>query len=126
LEALPLLLPPPDQGGRLLEFMRVVCVVAERLELPNPCGAWPESVLLPCAFQLRPEACCLEALLLKVLLGREACDCPCDCDAEGGRLEESCDWRALPNPCWLLPARAELPAVLLPPRLAEKEPEFMV
>lgn len=109
----------------MLEFMRVVCVVAERLELPNPCGAWPESVMLPCAFQLRPvELCGREALLLKLLVGRE--DCDWDCDAEGGRLDESCDWRALLNPWGLLPVRAELPAGLLPPRFAEKEPEFMV
>jgi len=109
----------------LLEFMRVVCAVAERPELPNPCGARPESVELPCAFQLRPgEVCGLEALLLKLLVGRE--DCDCDCDADGGRLDESCDWRALLNPCGLLPPRAELLAGVLPPRFAEKEPEFMV
>ena len=125
MDALPLLLPPPAQGGRLLEFMRVVCVVAERLELPNPCGACPESVELPCAFQLRPEELCgREELLLKVLFGRE--DCDCDCDVDGGRLDESCDWRAPLNPSGLLPARAELPAGLPPARFAEKEPEFMV
>ena len=99
----------------MVEFILAVCGVAERPELPNPCGARPESVLLPCAFQVRPEDCGLEALLLKVLLlERAACDCPCDCDAEGGRLEESCDWRELLNPCGLLPPRAEFPAGLLP------------
>jgi hypothetical protein len=43
----PPLLPLPTQGGRLLEFIPVVCEAAGRFELPNPCGAWPESVELP-------------------------------------------------------------------------------
>ena len=119
----------------MLEFMPVVREVAGRFELPNPCGAWPESVELPCAFQVRPEAEGREVLLLSELVGREPfalllnepfgrepllLNEPLgrafwDCPAEGGRLDESCDSRPLLNPC-----------VLLPPRLAEKEPEFMV
>lgn len=72
LDAPPLLLPRPAQGGRSPGFMRAVCGAAGRFELPNPCGARPESVALPCAFQLRPEAGGLdELLLLSELLGRE-------------------------------------------------------
>lgn len=67
----PPLLPLRAQGGRLLEFMRAVCGVARRFVLPNPCGARPESVVLPCAFQLRPEADGLEVVLFNELLGRE-------------------------------------------------------
>jgi hypothetical protein len=138
--------PLPAQGGRLLEFMRVVCDVAGRFELPNPCGARPESVELPCAFQLRPEAGGREALLLSELVGREPfallliepfgrepllLNEPlgrvfCDCPAEGGRFDDCCDGLMLLKPCALLPPRAKLPLGLLPPRLAEKEPEFMV
>jgi len=119
----------------LLEFMPVVREVAGRFELPNPCGARPESVELPCAFQVRPEAGGREVLLLSEPVGREPLalllNQPlgrqplllneplgrafCDCTADGGRLDESCDCRPLLNPC-----------VLLPPRLAEKEPEFIV
>lgn len=138
--------PLPAQGGRLLEFMRVVCEVAGRFELPNPCGARPESVELPCAFQVRLEAGGREALLLSELverepftlllnepfgreplllnepLGRAFCDCP----AEGGRFGECCDGRTLLKPCALLPPRPKFPAGPLPPRFAEKAPEFKV
>ena len=69
-DAPPLLLLP-TQGGRLLEFMRVVCELAGRFELPNPCGARPESVELPCAFQARPEAGGREVLLFSELVARE-------------------------------------------------------
>ena len=117
----PLLLPLPAQGGRLLEFIRVVCEVPGRFELPKPCGARPESVELPCAFQARPEACGREALLLKEPLGRADCDCP----ADGGRFDESCDCREPLKVCALFPPRPKFPAGLLP-RLAEKEPEFIV
>ena len=55
----------------MLEFMPVVREVAGRFELPNPCGARPESVELPCAFQVRPEAGGREVLLLSELVGRE-------------------------------------------------------
>ena len=140
-----LLLPPCAQGGRSLAFMRAVCGVAERFELPNPCGARPESVALPCAFQLRPEAGGL-VLLLSELLGREPLALLlkepfwrelsllneplgrefCDCAAEGGLLEDGCDGRTLLNLCALFPPRLKFPAGLLPPRFAEKEPEFIV
>jgi len=144
----PPLLRLPAHGGRSLEVMRAVCEVAGRFELPNPWGARPESVALPCAFQLRPEAGGLEALLLSELVGREPLalllnepfgrePLPlllieplgrelCDCAADGGRLDESCDWRALLKPCALLPPRPTFPAGLLPPWFADKEAEFIV
>src|SRR5258708_17434958 len=126
--------------------MRAVCGVAARFELPKPCGARPESVVLPCAFQLRPEAGGLEVLLFKELLGREPLAlllnepfgrallllneplgrAPCDCTADGGRLGDCCDGRALLKPCALFPPRPTLPAGPLAPWLAEQEPEFMV
>jgi len=105
----------------LLEFMLVVCE-AGRFELPNPCGARPESVELPCAFQVRPEAADREELLLKEPLGRAACNCP----ADGGRFAESCDCRAPLKVCALFAPRLKFPAGLLPARFAEKPPEFMV
>jgi len=119
-----------------LEFMRAVCGVAGRFELPNPCGARPASVALPCAFQVRPEAGGLDALLLKEPFGREPfallfkepfgrepllLNEPlgrafCDCVAEGGRLDEGCDGRALLlKPRALFPPRPKFPAGLLPP-----------
>ena len=64
-------MPPFAHGGRLFEFIRAVCGVAGRFEPLNPCGARPESVTLPCAFQVRPEAGGLEALLFIELVGRE-------------------------------------------------------
>jgi hypothetical protein len=121
-DAPPLLFPPRAQGGRLLEFIRAVCGVAVRFVLPKPCGARPESVALPCAFQLRPEADCREALLLIEPFGREFCIC----ETEGGRFDESCDCRALLNVCVVFPPRPEFPAGLLAPWLADIEPEFMV
>ena len=126
--------------------MRAVWDVAGRFELPKPCGARPESVEFPCAFQLRFEAGGLEPLLfselvgreplalllnepfgrepllLKVPLGRAFCCCP----AEGGRFEDCCDGRTLLKRCELFPPRSKFPAGLLFPRLAPKEPEFMV
>jgi len=92
--------------------------------LPNPCGARPELVALPCAFQVRPEAGGLEALLLNELFGREPLALLlneplerefCDCAAVGGRLDDSCDCRVLLNPGALFPPRLTLPAGLLPP-----------
>jgi hypothetical protein len=121
---LPLLLPLRAQGGRLLEFMRAVCGVAGRFELPNPCGPRPESVTLPCAFQVRPEADGLEVLLFNELLGREPLAllwndpfgrALCVWETDGGRFDESCDCRALLNVCGLFPPRPEFPAGLLPP-----------
>jgi hypothetical protein len=43
---------------------------------------------------------------------------PC-CMAEGGRLEESCDWRLPPKPDEAPPGRAVLPAPKLPGLRAE-------
>ena len=123
MEALPLLLPPA-QGGRLLEFMRAVCGVAVRLELPNPCGARPESVEFPWAFQVRPEDGGREALLFNELVGREPLALllkepfgrvPCICEADGGRFEDSCDCRELLNVWALFPPRLKFPAGRLPP-----------
>jgi hypothetical protein len=83
-----------------------------RFELPKPRGARPESVELPCAFQVREEALergdeLIEPGVLE----------PC-CMAEGGRLEESCDWRLVPKPDEVppdrpVPAAAELPRLRL-------------
>lgn len=100
------------------------CGAAGRFELPKPWGARPESVALPWAFQVRPEVGGLEvllckevvgrpplALLLKELFGRE----PCICEVDGGRFDESCDWRALLNVWALFPPRPKFPAGLLPP-----------
>jgi hypothetical protein len=131
---LPLLLPLRAQGGRLLEFMRAVCGVAGRFELPNPCGPRPESVTLPCAFQVRPEAGGLEVLLFNELLGREPLAlllnepfgrelllseplglALCDCTADGGRLDDGCEARALLNAGALFPPRPKLPVGLLAP-----------
>ena len=127
--------------------MRAVCEVAGRFELPNPCGGRPESVALPCAFQVRPEAGGLEALLLTELVGREPLALLlsepfgreplallneplgrefCDWTADGGRLDESCDWRGLLKPCALFPPRPTFPAGLLPPWFADNEAEFIV
>jgi len=133
---LPLLLPLRAQGGRSLEFMRAVCGVAGRLELPNPCGARPESVALPCAFQVRPETGGLEVLLFNEFVGREPLALllnepfgrePCICETDGGRFDESCDCRALLN-VWalLFPPRPELAAGLLAPWFADIEVEFIV
>lgn len=128
--------------------MRAVCVVAGRFELPNPCGAWPESVTLPCAFQARPEAGGLEVLLFNELVGCEPLlllllkdpfgrellllseplgRAFCGCAAVGGRFDESCDCRALLMLCALpFPPRPKFPAGLLPPWFEETEPEFIV
>ena len=104
----------------------------ERFEPPKPCGARPESVVLPWAFQVRPEEGGREALLLKLPLGRELLlkdplirefsGWP----ADGGRLDESCDCRELLKVCVEFPPRPKLPAGRFPPRFGEKEPEFMV
>jgi hypothetical protein len=132
------LLPPRAQGGRSVGLMRAVCGAAARFELPKPCGARPESVVLPCAFQLRPGAGDLEPLLFMLfseLFGREPLAlllkepfgrAPCDCTVDGGRLDDCCEGRALLKPWAVLPPRLTLPAGLFPPRFAEKEPEFIV
>lgn len=85
--------PEPAQGGRLLLFVRAAEVeFAGRLLLPKPCGARPESVLLPCALQAREEVFECAAGFTEPDV-REPC-----CIAEGGRLAESCDWRLALNP----------------------------
>jgi len=116
--------------------MRAGCELAARFELPNPCGARPESVVLPCAFQLRPDAGGLdELLLLSELLGREPLALLlnepfgrellllnepfgrelCGCEAAGGRLEVCGAGRTLLKLCALFPPRPKFPAGLLPP-----------
>jgi hypothetical protein len=130
-----LALPLPAQGGRLLEFSRVLCGAAGRFELPKPCGARPESVELPWAFQARPEAGGREALLLKLLFGREPLELLlkepfgrevlllnvplgrefCGCTADGGRLVENCDGRELLNPDVPFAPRPKFPAGRFPP-----------
>ena len=80
--------PVPAQGGRLLELVRGVAVeFAGRFVLPKPCGARPESVLLPCAFQVRADEFA-RADEFTEADGLEPC-----APAEGGRLAESCAWR---------------------------------
>lgn len=128
-----------------MEFMRAVWGAAGRFELPKPCGARPESVEFPCAFQLRPEAGGLEALLFSELVGREPfalllnepfgrellLNEPlgrafCCCPADGGRFVDCRDGRTLLKRCALFPPRSKLPEGLLLPRFAEKDPEFIV
>ena len=112
-------LPLRDHGGRSLEFRRAVCDVEGRFELPKPCGARPESVTLRCAFQERPEfdGRAVFELPLTEPFGREE-------KLAGGRLAESCDWRALLRFCAPLKPRAKLPAEVLPGRLPEKPEEL--
>jgi len=67
---------------------------------PKPCGAWPESVTLPCAFQVRvgpfgrfellnePLPFGRPTLLFIVVLER-----PPGCVAKGGRLTDNWDMR---------------------------------
>ena len=63
-------LPPfCAHGGRSPKVERADCEVAGRLLLPNPCGARPESVALPWAFQVRLDG--REALLFSEAGGRE-------------------------------------------------------
>ncbi len=51
--------PVPAYGGRFAEVLRDPFIelmeVFGRFELPNPCGARPESVEFPCAFQVRAD-----------------------------------------------------------------------
>jgi hypothetical protein len=71
-----------------VELLRVVPTELDgRLELPKPCGARPESVVLPCALQVRPEVPPGRAELFTV--PERAPYGP----VVGGRLVESCDWR---------------------------------
>lgn len=129
-----------------MEFMRAVCGAAGRFVLPKPCGARPESVALPCAFQVRPEAGGLEVLLFNEPPGREPLALLlnepfgreplllneplgrafCGCEADGGRFDESRDCRVLLKVCALFAPRPKLPLGPFAPRFVEKEPEFMV
>ena len=118
--------PLAAHGGRSLELMRAVCELPGRLELPKPCGARPESVTLPCAFQERFDAELRAPLLLNEAGGRELilpltepfARTPLLKEA-GGRFAESCDWRAAAKLCVLFAPPPKLPAELLP-RLPEK------
>lgn len=93
----------------MLEFGRAAAVeFAGRFELPKPCGARPESVELPCACHVREEVF-ERADEFTEPEGLEPCGV-----AEGGRLEESCDWRLALNPGEAPPGRAVLLAVPLP------------
>ena len=58
-------------GGRSDRFMRAACAEPPTgpLDRPKPCGAWPRSVVLPCAAQVRvPLLARWGVLLLPVLL----------------------------------------------------------
>jgi len=93
----------------LLEVGRAAAVeFAGRFELPKPCGARPESVELPCAFQVREEVF-ERADEFTEPEGLEPC-----CVPKGGRLAESCDCRLAFNADDVPPERAELLAVELP------------
>src|SRR5262249_32978955 len=138
----------PAHGGRSLEFICAVCEGDGRFVLPKPCGARPESVMLPCAFQERFEVELRAPLLLNEAGGRGVFTFPftppfvreekADGGREvfafplkepfarapllneaGGRFVESCDWRAPLEPCGPFVPRPKLPAALLP-RLPEK------
>ena len=122
--------PLPAHGGRSVGFMRAVCEVDGRFELPKPWGARPESVAFPWAFQERPDVEGREPLLLKEAGGRELfvlrLTAPFVCEEKlaGGRFAESCDCRA-PFILWVpLVPRPKLPAGLLPVRLPEELEEL--
>ena len=72
-----------------------------RFELPNPCGARPESVVFPWAVQARTLFDGRVALLLNVPAGRPAFmfEAPVrpGCVADGGRFALSCDMRLVLN-----------------------------
>jgi hypothetical protein len=69
-----------------LTFVRAAAAeFAGRFELPKPCGARPESVVLPCALQVREEVFA-RADEFTEADGLEPCEA-----AEGGRFAESCD-----------------------------------
>src|SRR5215471_19350978 len=90
----------PAPGGRFAEFMcDVFGEFAGRFELPNPWGARPESLLLPCADQERTAP----LGRLELLRDGELACAPCCVTAEGGRLAESWAWRFAFRPGWVLP-----------------------
>ena len=98
----------------MLLFARAAEVeFAGRLVLPKPCGARPESVVLPCALHAREEVF-ERADEFAEADGLEPCAV-----AEGGRLAESCDWRLALNPDAVPADRAVLAAVELPGLRAE-------
>jgi hypothetical protein len=84
----------PAQGGRSDRFIRAACAEppAGLLDWPKPRGAWPRSVVLPCAAQVRvPLLARWGTLLLCVLLiapGMFRID-------DGGLLLANCRWRAV-------------------------------
>ena len=96
--------PVPAYGGRSERF-DIVDEPFDRFVLPNPCGARPESVTLPCAFQLRPPPFAEPRAP--------------GCVALGGRFAESCDMRllliaGLPILCALTDAPPAWAAVFAP------------
>ena len=93
----------PAHGGRSVRF-DIVLEPEGRFELPNPCGARPESVAPPCALQFRvavPDGRFV-LLLLNVPVERPAfmfvAPVRLGCIADGGRLALSCDMRFVLNP----------------------------
>jgi len=86
---------------------------AGRLVLPKPCGAWPESVALPCALHVREDVFDRADEFVEAD-GLEPC-----CMAEGGRLAESCACRLAFIPAGLPVVRAEPTAAEWPGLRAE-------
>jgi hypothetical protein len=116
-------LPVPAQGGRFVELPgREVFMppfVERFAELPNPCGARPESVVLPCALQERPLFAEVEREELYVEFSpREP-----GCVAYDGRLDCSSDCRLELSP---LAFDVECATAEVAPRFANELEVFMV
>lgn len=89
--------PDPAHGGRSARF-DIVFEPDGRFALPKPCGARPESVVLPCALHVRLElALGRFVLLLNVPFERPAfrfaVPLRLGCEADGGRFALSSDIR---------------------------------
>jgi hypothetical protein len=111
----------PAHGGRFAESMRCVLIsLLGRFEPPKPCGARPESVALPCAFQDRFE---LPGRAELFIVDPERVP---NCPAFGGRLAEIWDCRLALIPFGALLEDIERAAVEEGARPAENAPEFMV
>ena len=117
--------PVPAYGGRSERADAPPVVEFDaRLLLPKPWGARPESVVLPCAFQLRPAVELLLPGRLELLNEPparaelvelyEPVPVRPDCVADGGRFAASCEAR--------FELTFEAPLLLNPERLAPLNP----